>query len=649
MTCLPALLALLPFAAIAATPAVSTPLPIETFIGAEPSAAPRISPDGKHLAAATTTVHDGRKVDALGIYRLPELTVESLMPMKAPLLPLQYAWVGNTRLVVAQGSRKGSRGAVHSAGEVLAVNHDGKKQQYIYGYERLRAVPGGGNEDHGSAYIADGLPARNNRILLGSVLWEVGATDLIDVDTFNGARRTLTRVDQAHAIFVRQNDGFARFAHGRTEGGGFKLFRRENTEAPWLPVAAARTGTQLTPVAFSSDDSEFFALHSADGGPAALIAENVATGQRRVLASDPTGSITGLMWGSRRTQPFAALATTGIPVVRYLAPDTDPDVMLHRDLSRQFPGAVVEFTDASDDGGLLLFSVRSDRDPGAYYLYDRKANTAAMLFEKMAAVDPERMAPRLPITFPARDGLPIHGFLTMPPHPAGTKLPLVVIPHDGPYGQKDDWFFDADAQFLASRGYATLQVNFRGSAGRGESFRKAAFGEWRGQVIDDLADGVRWATRQHDIDGKRMCVFGTGFGAFVAMTFASREPGVFKCVVGYSGIYDLAAYQKNNLLQDVGSPEHVRRFVAGDRSAIDQLAPASHAQSITAKVLLIHGGKDDVAADSHAVRLRDALEKAGRAPEWYLEPAEGHGFTDERHQVEVYRRLEAFLARNIGK
>src|SRR5450830_1554235 len=205
----------------------------------------------------------------------------------------------------------------------------------------------------------------------------------------------------------------------------------------------------------------------------------------------------------------------------------------------------------------------------------------------MDAIEPEDMRPRTPISFKTRDGVTLHGFMTMPAHAAGARVPLVLLPHGGPHGPYDSWFFDGDAQFLASRGYAVLQVNFRGSGGRGVNFEHAGYRQWGAKIMDDLSDGLKWAIAQPDIDGKRVCAYGASFGGYAALI---KAPG-----------------------------------------------------------LLIHGGKDKRAPVEHAEDMRDALIKVNHAPEWLLAPNEGHGFYDTANVTKFYETLAAFLDKNIGK
>ncbi|MBB3224713.1 alpha/beta hydrolase family protein [Pseudoduganella umbonata] len=647
---LPLLLAAPALPAIAQAPAA--PIPIESFVKQEQFSQPRLSPDGKHLAVTVRMPIGARDVPTMTFYSLPDLKIESVVRLPAFQVPLGYYWVSNTRLVVRKGHEQGSREIPTSYGEVLAMEYDGKKQEYLYGYDRFQnsARTSGYQDDYGYAYVSDIPAERNGRVFLSAYLWDADFSELLEIDTVKGKRRSVARVPHSRFNFYVQNDGQPRFAVGSDDNAQFALLRREGDSGKWTRVPQEKTGTLLDPFAFSADDREFMAWHSERGGPQVLVRENLATGARHVVASHADGSVSDAMFGSRRYLPIAAFTSVGKPEVRYVEPDSHADVALHKQLAAQFPGDVVRFLDVTQDGGKVLFVVRSDRDPGTYYLFDRKNGRADMLFAAMESLEPDQMAERKPVSFKARDGLQLHGYLTVPRQPAAGKLPLVLIPHGGPHGPYDSWYFDTDAQFLASRGYAVLQVNFRGSGGRGETFEAAGYRQWHGKIMDDLVDGVRWAVGNAGVDSNRMCVFGASFGGYAAMTLASREPGLFKCAVGYAGAYDLKLLlEGDDVKRSKTFTSYWRRYIGDDVKELDRISPALHADTIKAPVLLIHGGKDKITPKEHAFRMRDALAKAGRPPEWYYVDYEWHGFYDTENQVEVYRRLETFLAKHLRR
>ena len=292
----------------------------------------------------------------------------------------------------------------------------------------------------------------------------------------------------------------------------------------------------------------------------------------------------------------------------------------------------------------------SDRDPGSYYLYDKKTGSADVLFANMEKIDPRQMAERRPFVFTARDGLKVTGYLTVPSGADKAKVPLVVLPHGGPIGIHDTWFFDTDAQFLASRGYAVLQVNFRGSGGRGTGFEEAGYKQWGLKMMDDLIDGVKWANNLPEIDASRVCAFGASFGGYAAMMLPARAPSMFKCAVGYSGRYYLPSkYTQDSIVGDKQGKKYLVKTMGDDPALLHQQSPVMLADYIKVPVMLVHGGNDKVTELHQAEMMRNALIKAGRPPEWILEKDEGHGFYDAKRQQAFYERLEAFLAKHLAK
>jgi dipeptidyl aminopeptidase/acylaminoacyl peptidase len=237
----------------------------------------------------------------------------------------------------------------------------------------------------------------------------------------------------------------------------------------------------------------------------------------------------------------------------------------------------------------------------------------------------------------------------LPKNPEKKKLPLVLLPHGGPFGVADDWYFDDDAQFLASRGYAVLQVNFRGSGGRGKRFEQAGYREWGGKIMNDLIDGVKATAARPDIDADRVCVYGISFGGYAALMLPVREPTMFKCSVGFSGRYELASkYDQRGIKGETRETNFLIKTMGDDRAVLAANSPARLADQIKLPVFMVHGAKDKITELDQAETMRDALIKAGRPPEWMLVKVEGHGFYDSGYRKEFYQRLETFLAKHIG-
>lgn len=633
-------------AALHAAPKV----PLAAFVHEDQFSNPSLAPDGKHIAITARIPSGDRFIPVVMIHSLPDMKMVGAIRMPVFEVPASYTWVSNTRLAISKGRELGSREAPVATGEILAVEIDGTKQEYLFGYkmyyESRKGTRYGNDESVG--YVEDTPRERNGRFFLTSHPWEGRRSFLFDVDSRSGTRNMLADVAAPDLGFVIQNNGKPRFAYGSGDDSLAVLYQHNDAADKWTKLEK-NLGRRYVPFAFSPDDTEFLVRSSPDGGPDKLIKENLATAARVTLFEHPHASFTGLLRGAGKKLPFGAMASIGKPMVRYFN-SGDDDAKLHKLLSQQFPEHHVTFINFSDDGNLVLLGVASDRDPGSFYLFNKTTMKADLLFSAMDAIDPDQMAERRPIAFKARDGLDLYGFMTMPAKASGALLPLIVLPHGGPHGVSDNWFFDDDAQFLASRGYAVLQVNFRGSDGRGVDFQEAGHRQWGSKIQDDLVDGVKWAIAQGEVDARRVCAYGASFGGYSALMLAAREPALIKCAVGYAGIYDLSLLSKpENSRHDQYMASYFARVVGTDKAELAQFSPVTLADKIKAPVLLIHGGNDKKAPVAHAEAMRAALIKAGRAPEWMLAPNEGHGFYDTKNRTEFYTKLEAFLARHIGQ
>jgi dipeptidyl aminopeptidase/acylaminoacyl peptidase len=622
-------------------------VPLAAFVHEDEYSNPRLSPDGKHIAITVRVPLNDRFVPVVMMFSLPEMKQVGALRLPVFEVPVDYQWISAKRLVLSKGKEFGSREKPQATGELLAFDLDGTHQEYLFGYQMRNFASRGeryGN-DWAFGYVEDVSMKRDGHLFVTSRSWEDKITQLYDVDGTKSSRSLLAELPVSDLTFILQRNGKPRFAIGADESTNAVEFRFDDATGKWGRIEK-NTGRRYRPYLFSADDSAFVATYSEHGEPDQLIREDLATGKRAVLFSDPVGSYEAMFDSAR--QPFAAYARVGIPKMHYFDAK-DPASVLHQQLSANFPGQHVSFINFSDDGKLLLFGVRSDRDPGSFYLFNRTTMKADLLFSSMEAIDPAKMAERRPISVKTRDGHMLHGFVTMPAHPAGVKVPLVVLPHGGPHGIEDDWFFDEDAQFLASRGYAVLQLNFRGSGGRGVNFLTAGYREWAGKIIDDLDDATKWVIAQGNVDGNRVCAYGASFGAYASMMLAARDSTLYKCAVGYVGAYDLNLLGKpKGNIGDKYLANAFRKYIGDDRAVLDRNSPINLADRIKSPVFLVHGGIDKTTPVEHAEAMRKALIAAGRPPEWFLAPNEGHGFYDTANRTAFYEKLEAFLGKHIG-
>jgi dipeptidyl aminopeptidase/acylaminoacyl peptidase len=226
---------------------------------------------------------------------------------------------------------------------------------------------------------------------------------------------------------------------------------------------------------------------------------------------------------------------------------------------------------------------------------------------------------------------------------------MIVLVHGGPHGPYDAYEYNYETQLLASRGYAVLQLNYRGSGGRGREFMVSGYHHWGREMQNDITDAVKWAIGYGVADRNRICIYGASYGAYAALTGVYREPDLFKCAVGMSGVYDLPLmFERGDIKDQKSGVRYLNDVLGRDEADLRERSPVYNAEKIKAAVLLIHGKEDERAPFEHAKRMREALEKAGHPPEWLSEEGEAHGIFNESHRAQVYELMLKFFAKHIG-
>ena len=306
-------------------------------------------------------------------------------------------------------------------------------------------------------------------------------------------------------------------------------------------------------------------------------------------------------------------------------------------------------TDMSDDMKVLVVYSWSAKDPGTFYIFDLNKKSLKPLFPASPWIKPDQMADVFPINYKSRDGLMIHGYLTVPPGKEPKNLPLVVFPHGGPFA-RDSWNFDRDVQFFASRGYAVLQMNYRGSPGYGESFFEKGHRHIGRELQDDITDGTRWAIAQGIADPHRIAIAGWSFGGYSALMGLIREPDLYRCGIDLSGVTDWRALIKYDLDISKDDKEEMADLIGDpekDAVDLDAISPVTQADKIKVPLLMIYSKDDRVVPFEQARLMRAAMEKAHKPFELVSKVNEGHGFYTYDHRLELYKKIDQFLSANM--
>lgn len=611
-----------------------------------------ISPTGEYLAVRAPVAEK----KTLVVLRLSDLKVmTAINPLQGEQVA-GFAWVGPDRLIYSQAQSDGFLAAPGLTGELFAVNADGRQQKYLYGY---RGSPGGrfdGTKAYGAADLFDILPEDPRQALIS--VRNFGATErtperIERINVYTGARTEVARAPvQGRAAFAADAQGRVRYV-SVTDLDSYintRSWWRGADEDDWHEEAAPPGGpSESLPLGFSADGRSIY-LSSTEGGDRTCLVrrdfDEAAT--RTVLACDDRGDLAGVVYASDRHTPLAAVFSAGRPEIRWL--DTDhPEQRVLRGLAASFGGDWVEPVSATRDGSKLVLFVRGDRNPGDYYLYDRAKKEAQYLISQRGWIDPERMAEQRAISFKARDGHTLWAYLTLPPNRKAEKLPLVVNPHGGPFQVRDTWGWDADPQVLASRGYAVLQVNYRGSAGYGNAHVTQAKRAWGTLMIDDITDAARYLVAQGIADGSRLCIYGGSYGGYAALMSAVREPDLYRCAVSYVGVFDMALFQRDtDVSRSRTGGRYLDNWVAQTEEDMARHSPSSYIDRLKAPVMIIHGEADQRVPFTQAQALRRALDERKHPYVWLTKASEGHGFYDEANRTELYEKLLAFLDQNLG-
>ena len=538
-----------------------------------------------------------------------------------------YTWKGSRRIVYLKDF-KGDENY-----HVVSVDADGANLVDLTPFDKVRAE------------IIDDRYDRDDEIIIALNRRNPEIFDAYRVD-LNTKELTLIAENPGNVTgWVTDHAGRIRLAMV-TDGVNTSILHRPDESTPFKTVITTNFKQRIAPLFFDFDNKLLFAASNINRDKAAVVRLDPATAEEEsVIFQHPEVDAADLAWSRKRKVCTEVQFVTWKRQRSFF--DAEAEAIFN-DLERQLPGYEIDLQSANEDENIFVVAAWSDRTQGVRYLYDTASRTLTKLAEIAPWLDEKRLAEMQPITYRARDGLTIQGYLTLP-RGGGKNLPLIVHPHGGPWA-RDVWGYDPEVQFLANRGYAVLQMNFRGSVGYGREFWQASFKQWGKKMQDDVTDGVHYAIEQGIADPKRVCIYGGSYGGYVTLAGLAFTPKLYACGVDYVGVSNLFTFIKtippywkpmlDMFYEMVGNPET-------DKALLAEASPALHAENIRAPLLIAQGAQDPRVNIEESNQMVAALKKHGTAVEYLVKENEGHGFHNEENRFEFYEAMEKFLEKHL--
>lgn len=601
-----------------------------------------LSPSGRYLAVvAPVGEHLG-----LGIIDLATPTPPRTMTAGDGDV-LRIVWQNDERLIVFLGDLQWVASESPRQSGIVAVNRDGSKPR----------VPARSFERPWSVSLVRTIPG-TDEVLVSARERDVYSLDLYRYDTVTGAK-TLLSFESPGGVshWVVDFDGVPRAAvsddvsHDRSAW----YVRKSGTDA-WTKVEEAKLGRlSSVPLQFDPDGKILYVGARRNGADRASIYEyNVETARSgNAVITHPERDIEA--GNARFVVDYRARKLLGLsyaddrPSVVWFDAET---AKIHKSVDAALPNTV-NAIQGSEDAKRWIVVAYSDRNPGDAYLLDGKTMRMEKLFSYRPWIDPQSMASTKWVRYPARDGLSIPALLTIPKSAIGNPVPLIVDIHGGPDVEATNWHYDLEVQFFASRGYAVLQPQFRGTAGFGWRHLSSGFRQWGDAMQDDLEDGVKWAVAQGIADSSRVCFYGASYGGYAAAWGTIKNAGLIKCAVAVAAVTSID-YMFDNAQTDMSRLAERSTLMTeriGDpkteRARFKRINPLDNADKVGVPILLAYGGSDVRVPIVHGTDFRAALDKYHKDYEWVQYSVEGHGFNRDEDVFDFYHRVERFLAKYL--
>ncbi len=589
---------------------------------------PQLSPDGKRLAWIAPDEKDVLQVwvKTVGKEDGKKVTADKKRGIR------RYSWAQDDRTLL------------------YMQDSDGDENYHVYGVDLVSGNVRDLTPFQGvQASIMNVSPVVRDRILVQMNLRDRRLMDVHEVNLENGGVKLVVENPGDVAGYDATDDLVVKVAQAQTADGGTAIRFRENASAPWKTVLTAPLGEDVNELDITADGKALLLSSSLGSNTTRVVKKDLATGTETVIAENPSVDAGGILLHPTKHYVQAVDFPAGRQAWTVVDPVIVPDF---EGIAKLRDGDFnVVNRDRDDKTWLVAFS--EDRGPARYYAWDRETRKGTFLFVHQPKLEGLPLAQMRAVSFPARDGLTLNGYLTLPVGVKASNLPLVLFVHGGPWA-RDSWGYSSGAQWLANRGYAVLQVNYRGSTGYGKKFKNAAMKQFAARMHDDLLDGVAWAVKQGWVDPKKVAILGGSYGGYATLVGLTFTPETFACgvdIVGPSNLVTLvesfppywAPFLASTWYPFVGNPK-----VPAEKADMEARSPIFKVGSIQKPLLIGQGANDPRVTQNESEQIVAAMEAKGLPVTYVVYSDEGHGFARPENRIDFFARSEAFLASCLG-
>ncbi len=432
-----------------------------------------------------------------------------------------------------------------------------------------------------------------------------------------------------------------------TDGVNTSLLFRESEQDKWRTVITTNFKESLTPVFFTFDNEYLYASSNIGRDKSAIIKYDIKNAaELEVIYEHPEVDVNSLSYSKKRKVLTAVSFYTWKRERVFLDEETKN---IFERLEKELGNYEIFITDKDDNEERFIVRTYSDRSLGANYIYDKITDKLTKISDVSPWINENEMAEMKPVTYKSRDGLTINGYLSLPLGIEHNKLPVVINPHGGPWA-RDQWGFNPEIQFLVNRGYAVLQMNFRGSVGYGRKFWECSFKQWGRSMQDDITDGVNWLIEEGIADPKRVAIYGGSYGGYAVLAGLVYTPDLYAAGVDYVGVSNLFTFMNSipaywkpyleMLYEMVGHPEK-------DKKLMEESSPVFHVDKIKAPLFIAQGKMDPRVNINESDQMVEALKKRGIDVPYMVKDNEGHGFQNQENKFDFYMEMESFLDKHL--